>query len=738
MKGTLFSADFATDSSDNLRLLEINTDTGIASAAFTHFDYSSLYPVWDSNNITEIHVVYKDHQTDFVNHFSSSIASDYTGSALTFNKTIEEGTTIYPTSISDSDSKFILRLAYDEAAILDSTYAKNNLNILELFYDNNDSGSAASYYYSSSEGVVDTLDRTFNSSNMPDIVVKDTTTTMYQPLKFYKIGHSTSGSDDRYTNFINEIKDGNSLIQNYYENVSGSKAVSTRLYSVVYGTALSQSILAYTETEAVLEKPTSTDASDSQLAHHFGNQHYFEFATNTPVFGVGTDYGGIFEEEELVKADGTIVAISGAAVSDTFKSYYISGSPDSDVATEYLEWEHAGSDLPSGSYITSSVLINNVELSLPYGIIFNLTPSGSGPIRISGASAILVHDSGSNKLKYETLVDVDPAIHSLINSTGSLVPIASNEAEVLSGSYNVHVVDMETTDTFFLADENTHLKIVTHNCFPAGTVITLSNGDTKNIEDVVSGDELLSWNEKTGEGEPATVGSVKSSQVDKVIKVTLEGDEIISTPLHRLYVAGKGWTVAQDLTEGDKLVSKDNNEVEVKGIEVQEGEVTVYRLDDVADNYNFYANGYLVHNWKCFTYDSQVEMFDGTTKPIGEVVEGDKVKSFRNGEFVEGIVTKALVHPTEAVVDVVKTDNMIGEPQHPVLVDNNWTTLDKVGEVEQMYITNWYNLEVDGDKLFESEHNFIVDGHIVSGLGDNDSLNEVFNRQDLKVNHKLV
>ena len=50
---------------------------------------------------------------------------------------------------------------------------------------------------------------------MPDIVVKDTTTTMYQPLKFYKIGHSTSGSADRFTNFINEIKDENTLIQNY-------------------------------------------------------------------------------------------------------------------------------------------------------------------------------------------------------------------------------------------------------------------------------------------------------------------------------------------------------------------------------------------------------------------------------------------------------------------------------------------------------------------------------------------
>ena len=138
MKGTLFSADFATDSSNNLRLLEINTDTGIASAAFTHFDYSSLYPVWDSNNITKIHVLYKDFQSDFVNHFSASIAADYSGSALTFHGQLEESTTIYPTTIADADDRFILRLAYDEAAILDSTYAKNNLNILELFYDNDD------------------------------------------------------------------------------------------------------------------------------------------------------------------------------------------------------------------------------------------------------------------------------------------------------------------------------------------------------------------------------------------------------------------------------------------------------------------------------------------------------------------------------------------------------------------------------------------------------------------------
>ena len=126
-------------------------------------------------------------------------------------------------------------------------------------------------------------------------------------------------------------------------------------------------------------------------------------------------------------------------------------------------------------------------------------------------------------------------------------------------------------------------------------------------------------------------------------------------------------------------------------------------------------------------------MFDGTLKPIGEIVKGDEVKSFKNGEYVKGIVTNALIHPTEAVVDVCKFENMIAEPHHPVMVDGKWSTFDKIAEVEQMYISNWYNLEVDGHDVEGSEHNFIVDGFIVSGLGDNDVLNSVYNRQNLKL-----
>jgi hypothetical protein len=47
------------------------------------------------------------------------------------------------------------------------------------------------------------------------------------------------------------------------------------------------------------------------------------------------------------------------------------------------------------------------------------------------------------------------------------------------------------------------------------------------------------------------------------------------------------------------------------------------------------------------------------------------------------------------------------------------------------YIDNFYNLEIDGDVIFESEHNFVVENFVVSGLGDNVILNNTFKRQSI-------
>ena len=54
MKGTLFSSDFIIDESDNLRLLEFNTDTGFLSSTLdSKFDFTAFINILSTNDIKE-------------------------------------------------------------------------------------------------------------------------------------------------------------------------------------------------------------------------------------------------------------------------------------------------------------------------------------------------------------------------------------------------------------------------------------------------------------------------------------------------------------------------------------------------------------------------------------------------------------------------------------------------------------------------------------------------------------
>ena len=59
MKGTLFSADFIKDSSNNLRLLEVNTDTSVVPEQIDDIDWSSFINILTSESISDLYVIYK-------------------------------------------------------------------------------------------------------------------------------------------------------------------------------------------------------------------------------------------------------------------------------------------------------------------------------------------------------------------------------------------------------------------------------------------------------------------------------------------------------------------------------------------------------------------------------------------------------------------------------------------------------------------------------------------------------
>ena len=89
------------------------------------------------------------------------------------------------------------------------------------------------------------------------------------------------------------------------------------------------------------------------------------------------------------------------------------------------------------------------------------------------------------------------------------------------------------------------------------------------------------------------------NESDELIHLTVNGEEITTTPTHPFYVAHKGWYAAVDLRAGDILVLVNGEYVTLEKTqhEILEAPITVYNFE-VEDYHTYYVgtDGVLVHN----------------------------------------------------------------------------------------------------------------------------------------------
>lgn len=150
-------------------------------------------------------------------------------------------------------------------------------------------------------------------------------------------------------------------------------------------------------------------------------------------------------------------------------------------------------------------------------------------------------------------------------------------------------------------------------CFVAGTKIIMNDGTEKNIENVKTGDSILSVDTDKMRVEVDIVNNVTKFPKKKIIKMILQNDiEIEFTEEHPFWVVGKGWSVfnknknknisnlkLSKLEVGDIVLMYSENQLnEIQIIKLYDTKVIkdVYNLHDVDNNSNFFANKILVHN----------------------------------------------------------------------------------------------------------------------------------------------
>jgi hypothetical protein len=666
MKGTFFSADFIKDSSNSLRLLEMNTDTSVIAEQIPNADWAELISTISDNSITKLAVIYKTviHE-NLVNNLLTTIGTALPD--LTIEQYAEDQATIYPTSIDDADDIYILRFAYDESALFDSSYCKNRLNSYKLFVTSSDSGSdfVSQYYYSSSlEGTINTLTYEVNPTNIPDVSVKDLDETS-NPIDFYKLGKSGETNQQRWEGLIATIDDESKIVEQYHYHSSSVDAdgniTSYRTFYIVHGSDLDTiNILSY-KNSALFDLPTdiSTEVDNEVYDNKLEDYHYYEYTTNA--FKI--DGGGLLSTDKIQLADGSYTELSNVQVGDAIKSFFISGSPQVENDYDTLNWNYSGSEFPSGSYVTSSnVVFKNTENLHYHGLIEYVVNDDS---QFSGTSKqFLVFDSGSGLTGYKHASELDPTVDYFYDFEGNLIDLDAVNYYITSDD-NISIVelDVEDTDTYIISGSTSFNNVVSHNnpCFVAGTQIAMGDGSSQPIENIVIGSLIKTYNHHTNIVEDKKVRNVLHKKVDETVKYTF-GDiskELECTHDHPIWSTsandGTGSYVSHDpelsrkwyqmfipqSAIGQTILLADGSTGTISAIEEKTENVTVYNLQDVEDNHNFFANQVLVHN-RCFVAGTKVFMADGSEKNIEDVVDGDVVWSYNFGEQdKEGSATDA-------------------------------------------------------------------------------------------------
>jgi hypothetical protein len=135
-------------------------------------------------------------------------------------------------------------------------------------------------------------------------------------------------------------------------------------------------------------------------------------------------------------------------------------------------------------------------------------------------------------------------------------------------------------------------------CFVEGTPITLADGISKPIEEIIPGEQVLSFDV---ERKVHAVGIVKQLFVHEGTPALLRiNDTLTTTPDHPFFV-NESWIRAEEITIGDLLLRADHLEdgqplfEPVVQLELLPGGVTTYNLE-VSGDHDYFADGLLVHN----------------------------------------------------------------------------------------------------------------------------------------------
>lgn len=458
MRALITGIDFIEDPSGDLKLLEVNTNISLLGDYASFFDFDALMTFCDNNGLTSIDFIYTDKNAG--ENFKDTLQTKCDENNITLTLTSVPNNSITIPTIEDSETKLILRHAYDVTAIIDDTYSRDKHEIAKLFISSGNEDKVVPTYVASSVGVYDTLTNTPNASQYPDFIVKKRYPDLAKDV--YPKEFKTSSDEEIAT--LKSTFAGDFVLQNYVVDTNNitatNKLTQVRSFVMFYGGNLSQLNLGSYRFSNLA--PVSETLSLIPDTNEVTNDSKMEFANNcNPLSIPGFPADVMVQKLNTETNEYEPVAISAINVGDTLKTIYIPG-----IATESpFGWSTTGATLPFASTYDTSVVTATYETSVSDFLInvhFNETTS----IRMGINQTLIVYDSETDTTSFKfgrNLKVTDQAIVDINNTLDTIVGI-----DYVYYSGNVHDVSLADDHIFLTYLEgssvpSTYVSLLTHN-----------------------------------------------------------------------------------------------------------------------------------------------------------------------------------------------------------------------------------------------------------------------------------
>jgi hypothetical protein len=472
MKATIIGSDYL-QKNNSVKFLEINTNTTIYNDGADLLDYTTLFNMLSSNNITEFHYIWTEGDAhkplNQPNRFKKILQEKCVENNITYiDHAVPQGSVTVP-FIEDTDTKFILRQAFDTTALVDETYCADKFEFFNLMKD---SGYIPKTNYTSDTLNLNTLDEVdYTTTTNPNILIK------YRYPQYDKAQYPALYTVSNNTELVDTINltESNYLIQEFIfseDNLVDGRYSIIRGIDIIYGSNLDIiNMGGYTQSSII---PVSFTAD--------------EFVTGTKKLNQKTRYKYITKEigktendyhtdddSNILNYDGSLTNVSTIQLGDHVRSINFIDSNENEAKAFTNEivtygWDstlqQSNDTLTSlqselTAMVSASVETVMIQITLADGKTWSDTPS----------CVYYIEEKDSTATRFEKVNSLyigDKLVVTDIN-TNELTTIAITGLQMVFEYKTIYSLDFEPGD-LFLADIGDGVFSVMHNgCWGCGS-----------------------------------------------------------------------------------------------------------------------------------------------------------------------------------------------------------------------------------------------------------------------------